>query len=76
MSKMTVERVWGVATVSGGGHVLKTTRGIVHMVPCSLPAASVSITMRSSMGGSVELHLSLDEVAELIDDLKAVAFDG
>lgn len=74
--KLVVERVWGKATVSGGGHIVKVEKGIIHMVPCELPAAAVRLTLQSSLGGSASVMLTLEQVQEVIKDLTDVAYDA
>lgn len=76
MERVRIERVWGEATVKGGGLVLKTVRGVVHMAPLDLPCAAVRMTVRSNLGSSAEVWLTLEDTNELIADLKACAFDG
>ena len=74
--KLAVERVWGEATVSGGGHVVKVEKGIIHMVPCDLPAAAVRLTVHSSLGGAASVMLTVEEAQEVVKHLTDVAYDA
>ena len=74
--KIGIERVWGQATVSGGGHVVKVKKGVIHMVPCELPAAAVRLTVRSSLGGAASVMLTVEEAQEVVKHLTGVAYDA
>lgn len=76
MDHLSIERVWGEATIKGGGLVLKTARGVIHMAPMDLPCAAVRLTVKSNLSGTAEVWLTLEDTNELIADLKACAFDG
>ena len=76
MDQLSIERVWGEATVKGGGLVLRTVRGVIHIAPMDLPCAAVRLTLKSNLGTAAEVWLTLEDTNELIADLKACAFDG